>query len=354
MEIKNQILDSNSQILVTGAGGFIGKRVVLSLLENGFTKIRCLARPSTDPDRMYKALGVEQNDHRIEIFEGNLLSPEDCAQVSKNTNVVFHLAAGRGLKSYPDAYLNSVVTTRNLLDQSIRAGFLKRFVNVSSFAVYTNRYKTNNRILDETCPVEKQPLFRGDAYCFAKIKQEELLNEYSTKYSIPYVIIRPGVVYGPGNEGIHARVGLDTFGIFLHLGGANTLPLTYVDNCAEAIVLSGLVGGVESEVFNVVDDDLPSSREFLHLYKKHVKNFPSLYIPKSISLVLSYGWEKYFYWSKGQLPNSFNIRDWYATWKKTNYTNSKIKQLLGWRQKVSTHDALNIYFKICRERLKDA
>src|SRR5205807_6697483 len=36
---------------------------------------------------------------------------------------------------------------------------------------------------------------------------------------------------------------------------------------------------VDGEVFNVVDDDLPSSREFLHLYKKNVRNFASLYLP---------------------------------------------------------------------------
>ncbi len=48
----------------------------------------------------------------------------------------------------------------------------------------------------------------------------------------------------------------------MHMGGNGLLPLTYVDNCADAIVLAGLVAGVEGEVFNVVDDDLPRSRAF--------------------------------------------------------------------------------------------
>src|SRR5438874_10347596 len=51
---------------------------------------------------------------------------------------------------------------------------------------------------------------------------------------------------------------------------SNTIPLTYVDNCADAIVLAGLKPGVDGEVFNVVDDDLPSSRRFLRLYKQNV------------------------------------------------------------------------------------
>jgi len=58
--------------------------------------------------------------------------------------------------------------------------------------------------------------------------------------------------------------------------GQNTIPLTYVDNCAEAIALAGLRRGVDGDVFNIVDDDLPTSRQFLRLYKKHVKHFASL------------------------------------------------------------------------------
>ena len=55
------------------------------------------------------------------------------------------------------------------------------------------------------------------------------------------------------------------------MGGSNTIPFTYVDNCAEAIVLAGLVKGVDGEALNIVDDDLPSSREFLRLYKNNVR-----------------------------------------------------------------------------------
>ena len=83
--------------------------------------------------------------------------------------------------------------------------------------------------------------------------------------------IRPGAVYGPGKAEIPGRVGRDLSGLFLHMGGRNLIPFTYVDNCAEAIVLAGLVKGVDGEVFNVVDDDLPTSRKFLRMYKQNVK-----------------------------------------------------------------------------------
>ena len=142
-------------------------------------------------------------------------------------------------------------------------------------------------------PSKPHPAQRGEAYCFAKAEQDEIVAEYGKRIGIPYVIVRPGQVYGPGNEGITARVGIGTFGLFLHLGGSNTIPFTYVDNCVEAIALAGLKRGIDGETFNVVDDDLPSSRKFLRLYKRNVKRFPSVYVPHFVNYALCYLWEKY-------------------------------------------------------------
>ncbi len=51
---------------------------------------------------------------QIELLKGNLLSRTDCEAACKNVAVIFHLAAGTGEKSFPDAFMNSVVATRNL------------------------------------------------------------------------------------------------------------------------------------------------------------------------------------------------------------------------------------------------
>jgi nucleoside-diphosphate-sugar epimerase len=143
-------------------------------------------------------------------------------------------------------------------------------------------------------------------------------------------------------------VGIDTFGVFLHLGGSNTIPFTYVDNCADAIALAGLKPGVDREVFNVVDDDLPSSRQFLRMYKQNVRRFKSFYVPHFISYALCYTWERYSAWSEGQLPPAFNRRRWHSVWKKTCYSNDKLKSRLGWTPKVPTADGLERYFEACR------
>ena len=127
-----------------------------------------------------------------------------------------------------------------------------------------------------------------------------------------------------------------------------------MDNCAEAIVLAGIKQNVNGEVFNVVDDELPSSREFLQRYKKQVRRFKSMYVPRPVSYFLCYVWEKYSNWSQGQLPPTFNRKAWHAYWKKTTYTNEKLKRLLGWAPGVSTNQGLELFFQSCRERKRNA
>lgn len=348
------VIGQDELILITGATGFIGSRVVECLLDRGFRNLRCLVRPSAKVTALEALAGRYRNGVGVDVLRGNLLSPEDSMAAAKDAKVIFHLAAGRGEKSYPDAFMNSVVTTRNLLEACVHHGNLHRFVNTSSFAVYSNMEKPDSRLLDESCPLEGHPELRGDAYSFAKVKQDELVIEYGKRYGLPYVIVRPGVVYGPGNEAITGRVGIGTFGLFLHLGGSNTIPFTYVDNCADAIVLTGLKPGVDGEVFNVVDDDLPSSHRFLRLYKTHVKRFKSLYVPHVVSYGLCDCWERYSAWSQGQVPAVFTRRKWHSLWKRTRYSNDKLKARLGWTPRVSMDEGLKRYFASCVEREKHA
>jgi nucleoside-diphosphate-sugar epimerase len=346
------IIAPDDRILVTGAAGFIGSHVIESLVDLGFRNLVCFIRPSSELVKIEALVKRQPAGAQIEVLKGNLLSQADCEAACKDVAVIFHLAAGTGAKSFPDAFMNSVVATRNLLEASLLHACLQRFVLVSSFTVYTNHQKS--RLLDESSPMEEHPEFRGDAYCYAKVKQEQIVNEYGKNFGIPHVVVRPGSVYGAGNSEIAGRVGIGTFGLFLHLGGSNPIPFTYVENCADAIVLAGLVKGVDGEVFNVVDDDLPSSRQFLRQYKKNVRHFKSVYLPHVVSLALCYLWEKYSQWSQGQLPPAFNRRRWYIDWKKTHYTNEKLKSRLGWTPKVPTAEAMRVHFKSCAQGRRHA
>src|SRR6266550_4574415 len=261
------IVSLDDRILVTGSNGFIGTKVVEILLEYGFSNIRCLVRSSSQLGRLEQALSSFDFGRNVEIVTGDLLSREDCEKAAENVSIIYHLAAGIE-KSFAGAFMNSALATRNLLDAFLEVGKPKRFVNVSSFAVYSNLSLKRNGLLDETCPLETASQERFDAYGFGKLKQEEIVREYAKHHRLPCATLRPGYVFGAGKQELNGRVGIKIFGPFIQVNASNLLPLTYVDNCAEAIVLAGLTPGIDGEVFNVVDDDLPTSRHFLKLYKK--------------------------------------------------------------------------------------
>ncbi|MGA6986857.1 MAG: NAD(P)-dependent oxidoreductase [Terriglobales bacterium] len=340
---KAWIVDRSVRVLVTGAAGFVGSRVVGALLRMGFENVRCGVRGSSDLGLLHAEIPAE-HANRCEIVEANLLSQEECRQLTADVELVYHLVAGRG-KSFPLCFQGSVVTTRNLLDSLVEHGRLKRFVNVSSFAVYSRFQSKRGAMWDETCPLEDNLDERHDAYVYGKLKQDELVQRYQEHFGVPVTIVRPGIVFGSGKKAIPGFVGMDTFGFFMHLGGGGRLPLTYVSNCAEAIVLAGLVKGAEGEVFNVVDDELPRSRVFLRAYKKQVRSFLSVPIPYALAYALSASWERYAKQSKGQLPPVFNRRACAFAWKGHSYSNRKLKERLGWQCRVPMQEALQRYFE---------
>jgi len=327
------------RILVTGANGFIGARVVDCLLQYGFDNVRCLVRSSSRLDALERTIAGAGAGSRVEIVRGDLMSRADCERAADGVSVVYHLAAGFD-KSFAGAFMNSALTTRNLIEAFLDRGRPKRFVNVSSFAVYSNCTMRRGALLDETAPLETAPQQRHDAYAFGKLSQEQIVCDYGKRRGLKYAILRPGTVFGPGKKDLSGRIGVDTFGVFLHIGGGNALPLTYVDNCAEAVVLAGLVPGVDGEVFNIVDDEVRTSRQFLRAYKSRVRGFRSIRLPYALAYGLSALWEEYSEWSQGQLPAAFNRRRAAAEWKGNTFSNQKARQRLGWKPRVSMPQAL--------------
>src|SRR5579863_6274751 len=99
------IVGPDDRILITGAAGFIGSRVLECLLDRGFRNLVCFVRHSSELARIEAIIERQPPGVRIELLRGNLLSHEDCEEASKDVALVFHLAAGTGEKSFPDAFL---------------------------------------------------------------------------------------------------------------------------------------------------------------------------------------------------------------------------------------------------------
>jgi 2-alkyl-3-oxoalkanoate reductase len=288
-----------------------------------------------------------------EIFEGTLNSAAEFVPALEGVSTIYHVAAGTS-GSAADLFLSSVVASRNLLEAVRLAvgetGEWPRIVLVSSFSVYGVAHLKRGTLIDEEAPLETQPENR-DNYGFAKLRQERLFWEYREKRPFPLVVLRPGVIYGPGGSPFSARVGLSLGGLFLHLGGSNLLPLTYVENCAEAIVVAGQNPQTDGQVYNVVDDDLVTSRQYLNLYKKNVRRVRSIFIPYFATQWLSKRVERYHIKSKGQLPAVFTPYKVASNWKGMRFDNSKLKSI-GWKPVVQTSEALKRTFEYLRANPK--
>jgi len=334
-------------IVVTGAGGFLGGALVERLLAHGVREVGVVTRPGGKRTRLDEAASRYPNS-RLRFIEANVIAPADARKAVEGADVVYHLAAA--MKGAPaDMYLNGVVGTKTLLE-AIAAGKRKtRVVLVSSFGVYGVADQGRGALVNEDTPLESHPE-RRDVYSQVKLRQEQLARELAPKLGLDLVVLRPGVIYGPGGSAFSSRVGLNLFGVFLSLGGSNLLPLSYVDNCAEAIVVAGQAPGAAGQAYNVNDDDLPTCRDYLREYKKQVTPVRSVPVPYPVLKMLSVGVERYHRWSKGQLPAIFTPYKSATTWGGNQFDNSKIKTV-GWKQLVPTEEGMRRTFEWLRSQL---
>jgi len=118
----------------------------------------------------------------------------------KDSRLVYHLAAVMRDTVFESSHLNNVQTTINLLNGIFQHDSVRRFVNVSSFVVYSNMNLHRGALLDETCEREPDPVGRGDAYCNSKILQEDWVVNKCKQHGLSHVIVRPAIVYGPDHE----------------------------------------------------------------------------------------------------------------------------------------------------------
>jgi nucleoside-diphosphate-sugar epimerase len=323
------------KILVTGAGGFLGKLIVERLLAHGQMDIRCMLRDTSKAGGL-EAIAARYPGAGLEMVAVNLRNVGEIPAAVAGCEVVIHAAAA--LKGSPaEMFMDSVVASRNLLE-AVKDARPMRVVVVSSFGAMGVSDLGRGAMVDETTPMETHPEQR-DVYSYSKLRQEQLFWEYRDKFGFELVVLRPGVIYGPGGGHFSNRVGLSLFGMFVHLGGKNLLPLTYVENCAEAIVVAALHPGASGQIYNVVDDDLVTAREYLALYKKQVKPMRSVPVPYFALMWGSKMVEGYNKRSKGQLPAIFTPYKTRAMWGGNRFSNAKLKGI-GWRPLVSTRDGL--------------
>jgi nucleoside-diphosphate-sugar epimerase len=335
------------QVLVTGANGFLGVAVVERLLARGKKGIRCLVRAGSNRRRLDAVL-ARYPGADVEIVAGGLSTAEAAAKLIEGAPLILHLAASLSGPA-ADIFLGTVVASKHLLEAIAASAHRPKVVLISSFGVYGVADDARGKLLDETTPVEPHPE-RRDNYSYAKLRQEQLFFEYRAKHGLAFCVLRPGVIYGPGGGAFSSRVGISLPGMFLFLGRSNVLPLSYVDNCAEAICIAADRARFDGDVYNVLDDDVITCDDYLRRYRSSVGPIRVVRSPYFATMLLSRAVEWYHRHSRGQLPPIFTPYKTRTMWKGNRFSNAKL-HTLGFAPIVSTDEGLRRTFAYLREKM---
>jgi nucleoside-diphosphate-sugar epimerase len=327
------------RFLVTGAAGFLGQRIVQRLRRHD-VNVRCLVRNQESAAKLASFVGSDA----VEFVYGSLNALP--SGLARQCDVVIH-AASSATGACAVLFANNVVGTRKLLAE-IQGLPIKRFVHISSLAVYGTSSLAAGAVLDESVSIEPLPHLR-DFYTFSKVAQEEVVRHTSETSGLPLVIVRPGVIYGPPRSPLTPRVGLQIGPTFVRMGGRQRLPYTYVDNCAEAIVLASLVEGLEGRSYNVVDDELPTGKDLLRGHKKIVGKLRVLGLPQFAVRRFAQMIEWYSTVSDGQLPAVLTRYRADAQWKSLRFQNSRAKTELGWAPATGLSEGLHATYLSLRD-----
>ena len=326
------------RVLVTGGTGFLGRHVVRGLLEAG-AEVRCLVRPSSDT-------GIVQSNYRefdrnLEFVCGDLTRPDTYIAALADCDTVFHLAAELS-GATASLFLSNVVGTRRLIEGSTKQR-VKRFVMISSIAVYDTAGLQPGAIVNEEVPLDPKAHLR-DPYTYSKVRQENVAWEAHSNLSFPLVVIRPGNLYGPGRDCLGGRVGIRLGRLMVVMDGKQRMPYTHVKNCAAAIVKAGSQEGIEGSALNIVDDELPTARELTRRYRSEIGGIRHLVLPGWAVSAASRLNLWYHRRSRGQLPAILTPYKSRSMWRPLRYSNDRAKVVLGWKPEIELNKGLEETF----------
>ncbi|MEM9907984.1 MAG: NAD(P)-dependent oxidoreductase [Cyanobacteria bacterium P01_D01_bin.44] len=327
------------KLLITGSSGFLGQYVVAAALQRGH-QVRAVVRPATQTQP------ISWSQHpQVEFVKLDLRRRAGIQDAIDGVDAVIHLAAAKAGDFYTQ-FAGTVVATENLL-LSMAETPVKRLVAISTFSVYDYAKMKSGTILDEDSPIVEEPLYR-DEYTQTKLLQETLVRDFEKKQAGLVTILRPGVIYGRDNlwtARLGASLGQNSW---LRIGAYAKLPLAYVENCAEAIVLSAEQEAAIGQTLNVVDDDLPTQRSYAKQLIKGMAN-PPRFIPVNWTLMYSLGnlaWaiNQRFLGGQAKLPGILVPARLQARFKPLKFSNQKIKHCLGWMPRHSLKVSLERSF----------
>ena len=313
------------KVLVTGAGGFIGSRLVGTLVDAG-ADVRAFVRYNSRGDAGMLRLLVPKAAEAVEIIAGDLRDEDAVRAAVKGCRVVFHLGA---LISIPYSYKHpaevvstNIMGTLNVLLASRDLG-VERLVHTSTSEVYGTA---------RVAPIsESHPLQGQSPYSASKIGADKLAESFYCAYDLPVITVRPFNTYGPGQSGRAVIPTIITQALsreVIQLGNLeSTRDFTYVDD-----TVSGFLRAAESEinpgeVFNLGTGEEIAIGELAHMILKMTGSQAAIE------------------------TKTLRLRPRKSEVMRLVSDNTRAREVLGWAPRVSLEDGLQLTIDWIRENL---
>ncbi len=322
---------NNLNILVTGASGFLGQYVVNKALSKGH-QVRAISRSAN--------ASLWSKQEKLQVVQFDLLDQELILESLQGIDLVIHLAASKS-GDWNSQFTGTVKITENLLTAMSATG-VKRLVAVSSFSVFDYFHIPLGATIQENSSLESHPENR-DIYAQMKLKQEKLAQEFQNNQGGQVTILRPGVIYGKDHLW-NARLGAKKGDkIWILIGSSAQLPLIYVENCAEAIILAAESKTSINQIINLLDDQLPTQSTYVNKIISYLEMKPQIIrVDWSIMNFLANSvWKTNQLFFRGQksLPNLLSPPSLHARFKPLKYTNAFAKEVLSWQPQYDLETA---------------
>lgn len=311
-------------ILVTGAGGFIGKSIVAKAQTLGY-KVRGLEINTERADQVRSQYGIE-------VIVGSILDRNTRATALNKVDIVVHTAAITKESGPVEEFRKTNVEGSYQLADDARRGKVKTFIHLSSVMVYGFHYLpyvTEMGILDGS----------GSSYAQTKIEGEHALLPLNNPPKFGIIILRPGDVYGPGSEPWVTRpLQVMDRGLFaLPNDGEGMINLTYIDNLADAIFLA-IEKKVYGEIINITDGKAITWKQ----YFTDLARIAGRGKPRSLPYILVKGLVQisspFLKWILGESPLSPEGIDWIM--RPHPVSTEKAKKLLGFKPEVDYEEGM--------------
>ena len=179
----------NKNILITGADGFIGSHLTELMVQKGFN-VTALSMYNSFNDWGWLDEVECKND--IEIISGDVRDPDFCRKITKDKDIVFHLAALIGIPySYlaPQSYVDTNIKGTINMCQAALDNEVQKLIHTSTSEVYGT---ANYVPIDEKHPNQAQ-----SPYSASKISADAMAMSFYNSFDLPLVIARPFNTYGP-------------------------------------------------------------------------------------------------------------------------------------------------------------